>query len=57
MVTSYDIHNRVYLECLDDGTGVEILVEHDGELFYAKIKETEDGGNPKLILETDGEYC
>lgn len=56
MVTSYDIHNKIYCECLDDGCGVEILIEHDGELYYAKIGYTEDGGDPKMILETDGEY-
>lgn len=56
MVTHYDIHNTIYLENLDDGTGVQILIEHDGELFFAKIGETEDGCDPKLILETDGEY-
>ena len=56
MVTHYDIHNTIFSEQLDDGCGVEILIEHDGELYYAKISETEDGGNPKLILETDEEY-
>ena len=56
MVTSYDIHNTIFQENLDDGCGVEILIEHDGELFYAKIGYTEDGGEPKMILETDGEY-
>lgn len=55
-LTSYDIHNKIYLECLDDGCGVEILIEHDEELYYAKIGYTEDGGDPKMILETDGEY-
>ena len=55
MVTHYDIHNKIYLENLDDGTGVEILIEHDGELYSAQIGYTEDGGNPKLILETNDE--
>lgn len=55
-LTSYDIHNRIYLECLDDGCGVEILIEHDGELFYAKISETEDGGEPRMILQTTDKY-
>lgn len=56
MVTSHDIHNKVYLECLDDGCGVEILIEHDDELYFAKIVATEDGCDPKIILKTDGEY-
>lgn len=56
MVTHYDIHNVIFGKHLDDGCGVEILIEHDGELFFAKISETKDGCDPKLILETDGEY-
>ena len=56
MVTSYDIHNKIYLECLDDGCGVELLIEHDDELYFAKIVATEDGCDPKIILKTDGEY-
>lgn len=56
MVTHYDIHNKIFNENLDNGCGVEIIIEHDDELFYATISETEDGGNPKIILKTVEQY-